>query len=165
MSRIAAIAAVVLVVVVTSIGVASAAYPPAAPSVGVSDSTVTAGASVTVTGDRWQGGSTVTLSFHSTVVRLGSVTTRPDGSFSTSVTIPSNASAGTHAIVASGTASNGRARTVSTAVTVLGDVVTAPGSTAFTGAHLDVWMATALLLFLAGAGLILIGRRRSRSAS
>lgn len=165
MSKISALAALTLAVIVSMIGVAHAAYPPAAPTVGVSDSTVQPGQTITVTGDRWEAGTAVALSFHSAPVPLGTATVRPDGTFSARVTIPSDATAGTHEIIASGTASNGRPRSVSTTVTVLGDVVTAPGSTAFTGAHLQVWMVAALILFVIGMGLVVAARRRTHPSA
>jgi hypothetical protein len=164
MRRIAGIFGLTLALTVATAGVALAAYPPDAPSVGVSDATVRPGDSITVTGERWEGGTSVSLSFHSAVVSLGSVTTASDGSFSTSVTIPSSATPGTHQIVAGGIASSGRSATARTDITVLGGVVTAPGSTAFTGAHLDVWMVAALLLFVLGLGLLVASRRRVRAS-
>jgi LPXTG-motif cell wall-anchored protein len=136
-------------------------YPPKAPSVGVSDATVTAGESVTVSGSGWQAGSSVSLSFHSAPTSLGSANVRADGTFSTGVTIPSSASAGTHLIVASGTASNGRQRSVSTEVTVLA-AAGASGTTAFTGAQVQTWMVAAAVLLAIGIGLVLASRRRSR---
>src|SRR5918911_456536 len=79
-------------------------YPPSAPSVAVSDSTVTPGQSVSVSGSGWEAGTTVSLSFDSAAGSLGSANVRADGTFSMGVTIPASASAGTHLIGAAGNA-------------------------------------------------------------
>jgi hypothetical protein len=134
-------------------------YPPDTVSVGVSDSTVTPGQRITVTGDRWQAGARIDLGFHSTPVHLGSATARADGSFSAGVSIPSNATAGTHSILATGIGADGVRHTASTTIQVLA-VVSAGGSTAFTGAEVQLWMFLAVSLFGLGLGLILVSRRR-----
>lgn len=146
---------------VASGGVAAAQlYPPNGPSVGVSDSTVRPGQQIVVSGDRWQAGTTVALSFHSDPVDLGTASVRADGSFAKTITIPLGATAGTHDIVASGTAASGRQRSVATSVEVLAVVSAGGGSTAFTGAEIQVWMSLALALFGVGLGLLLVTRRR-----
>jgi len=161
------VTAVLATAFVLFVGVPIAAaqqYPPDAPSVSVSDSTVAPGESIVLTGERWQGGASIVLTFHSAAVSLGSVTARPDGSFSTSVTIPSSAAPGAHQILATGTASSGATRTVATDLTVLG-TVTPPGGTAFTGSRLQVWMVAGVVLLFVGLALIVLGRRRSRVSS
>jgi hypothetical protein len=137
-------------------------YPPDAVSVGVSDSTVTPGEAITVTGDRWKAGGTIHLEFHSTPVQLGTAKARADGTFSATVTIPSTATAGTHTILAAGIGADGAQHTARTTIEVLG-VVTAGGSTAFTGAAVRVWMFLAISLFGVGLGLVLVSRRRRTS--
>lgn len=139
----------------------AAPYPLNTPTVGVSDSTVLPGQEITVSGDRWFPGSTVSLSFQSTPVRIGTATVRADGSFSTRVTIPADATPGDHQIVARGRNRHGDPRTVATDVTILG-TVGAGGGSAFTGANVQTWMLLSVGLGLVGGILIVVTRRRSR---
>jgi hypothetical protein len=141
-------------------------YPPNNPTVGVSDGTVTPGQHVVVSGNRWKPGTIVHLSFHSAPVALGTATVGGDGSFATEVVIPATATPGRHDIVVRGRSRSGSARTVRTSVLVLGDTVTASGSTAFTGSSgVQVWMILAGVLAAIGATLIVLTRRRSRGTA
>ncbi len=44
---------------------------------------------------------------------------------------------------------------------VLGDVITPPGGTAFTGVNLAIWLAAIVALVVVGTTLVVLGRRRA----
>jgi hypothetical protein len=46
---------------------------------------------------------------------------------------------------------------------VLGDVVTPPAGTAFTGVNLAIWLVAIVALVVVGATLLVLGRRRAAS--
>jgi hypothetical protein len=78
---------------------------PGKQTISLSKSSVAAGSSVTVTGSNYGPAEVVTISFKDsagTTSSLGTVTTAEDGSFSTSVTIPSTAAAGAGTVSAKG---------------------------------------------------------------
>ncbi len=80
--------------------VASAKFKVLAPPLTVSPSSGPAGTVVSVGGTKFAAGETVTIK-HSTTV-LGTTTATPTGTFSTSVTIPATAAAGTFSLSAVG---------------------------------------------------------------
>ncbi len=47
---------------------------------------------------------------------------------------------------------------------VLGDVVTPPSATAFTGVNLTIWLVAIVALVVVGATLLVLSRRRAASA-
>ena len=71
----------------------------APPAVRLSAPSVTAGASVTITGTGFAPSAGLTVVLHSDPVQLGTVTTTADGAFSSTVTIPANTPPGTHHIL------------------------------------------------------------------
>ena len=77
-------------------------YPPKKPTCRVSDTTISPGDQVTVSGKRWQRGSTVTFTLQPEDINLGSTTVGQNGKFSAVVTIPDNIEPGAHTIVCSG---------------------------------------------------------------
>ena len=139
----------------------STTYAPSSGTATVTDSTVTPGQTVTVSGGGFASGSTVTISLNPGGTALGSDTAGADCSFSAAVTIPTSVLAGSYTIQASGTDPSGNARVLSAAVTV-----GAAGGLPTTGSN------NTEPLTVAGIGLILIGaaavvvvrRRRSQSA-
>jgi LPXTG-motif cell wall-anchored protein len=146
-------------------GPASAAYPPDAPSIGTSSSSIQNGGSTTVMGTGWQAGTTVALTIASTPQSIGTASVRSDGTFSQSVSIPC-LDAGTHTISGSGTGASGAANTASTTVAVTGTCGDpangGTGTLPHTGSNSAGVVTLASGLMLLGAVLVIaINRRRS----
>jgi hypothetical protein len=137
--------------------------PGQRPTCGVSDTTISPGDQVTVSGKRWQRGSTVTFTLQPEDINLGSTTVGQNGKFSAVVTIPDSIQPGPHTIVCSGFDRKGDPFVLAIAVTILG--VVGGGGAAFTGTILNVplWMVLIAALFAAGVVAVAIGRRRRRS--
>jgi hypothetical protein len=137
-------------------------YPPSNATCGVSDTSLGPGDQVTVTGDNWQAGSTVTFTLQPEGINLGSTTVDANGSFSVVLTIPANVQAGAHSIVCSGIDVEGNNVSRGTTVQILGGAV--GGGAAFTGTTLNVplWMVLIAGLFAVGVVLVILGRRRRR---
>jgi hypothetical protein len=172
---------------------ASGLYTVTEPaSVTVSDSTVSAGSTITATLRGFDPGGTVTLELHSQPVALGSVIAGPDGRAILTVTIPNHTEPGWHFLSASGLDAGNDAVTVvasvivspgwapvrpaqpvEPAVTTVATAATVPtAATAATGSQLPYTgfdFAKAGLLgpgaISVGFALILLSRRRRRSAS
>ena len=127
-----------LIAAVAALGLSFAtpafAYGPNAASVTTSTSSIGPGGSFTVSGSNFAPGGSVTIVLHSTPVTLAVTTADPTGSFSVSVTIPSDTVPGAHTIVATDTSGD----SASTDVTVTGTVPVAAASPslAFTGADI-----------------------------
>ena len=77
-------------------------YPPKKPTCQVSDTSISPGDQVTVSGKHWKPGSTVTFTLRPEGINLGSATVGQNGKFSAVVTIPSSVQPGAHTIVCSG---------------------------------------------------------------
>ncbi len=139
-------------------------YPPTRPTCGVSDTTISPGDQVTVSGKHWQPGSTVTFTLRPEGINLGSTTVGQNGKFSAVVTIPSSVEPGPHTIVCSGIDRRGDPVIRATTIQILAGVV-GGGGAAFTGTVLNVplWMVLIAALFAAGVVMVAIGRRRRRS--
>jgi hypothetical protein len=137
--------------------------PGQRPTCGVSDTTISPGDQVTVSGKRWQRGSTVTFTLQPEDINLGSTTVGQNGKFSAVVTIPEGIQPGPHTIVCSGFDRKGDPFVLAIAITILG--VVGGGGAAFTGTILNVplWMVLIAALFAAGVVAVAIGRRRRRS--
>ena len=93
-----------------------AQYDPTGP-VGLSDTTVTGGSDVTVTGSGFAPNSEIQLIIESDPVLLATVTADATGAFSATVTIPPSFS-GDHLIVATGVDPAGSLRVLGTAIVV-----------------------------------------------
>ncbi|ROP72282.1 lamin tail domain-containing protein [Curtobacterium sp. PhB115] len=119
-------------------------------------SSARAGETITVTVGTQYTGDVVKVWLYSTPTLLGTVTVAADGTVR--VTIPADAPAGEHRIVV--TAADG---------TVLGwtpITITASGELAFTGAEgLGAGALVAFLLLAAGAGVLIVRRRRTEAAA
>ncbi|MCW2581652.1 MAG: exported protein of unknown function [Klenkia sp.] len=128
-------------------------------------SSVVAGQTSTVIGSGFLPFSTVQLSLLPGPVDLGTVVADENGAFSLSVTIPASLANGSYSIVATGTAPDGTARNLVTAVTLSGGtaVVTParPAALAVTGFDTAVPLAGGALAVLAGVGMLVGARRRS----
>ena len=130
-------------------------YPPQKATCGVSDTFVLPGQQVTISGDNWKAGSTVTLTLQPDGISLGQGSVGGDGSFSVSVTIPSSVSEGSHSVQCSGVDAKGVARVLGVSVSALG----AGGGvgTAGTGANLSVGLGILLGLLVVGIVTLVAG--------
>jgi LPXTG-motif cell wall-anchored protein len=150
MKRVAALGLVAAILAVAA--PAFAAYPPGGPTAVASDTTVTAGQTITVSGSRWLADSTVRLSFDGTFVKTAAV---DPGHFSTPFTVPSGADAGQHALTVTGSDRSGAPASVTVLLTITGS-----GSLAYTGANVTGWMILIPILLILGLALLFVGRRR-----
>jgi hypothetical protein len=142
-----ALAGSVLLTIFLATHALAQAYPPVAQTIQVSDSTVNPCDTITVTGSKYQPGSTVDVTFDGAVIA-----TAAEGAaetFSVSVTIPCGTAAGTY-VFGAGDAT--------TTITVLaaGGGGGAPGTGANPGA--GILILTALLLI--GVTALVATRRR-----
>jgi len=162
----ASISALMMALLVGLVAVPASAQsnPPEKPTCEVSDSTLGPGDTVTITGDNWQAGSTVTFTLQPEGINIGSATVGADGSFTATVTIPDSVQPGSHSIVCSGIDVEGNNVNRGTTIQVLGGAVGA-GGTAFTGSTVNVplWIVLIVGLFVAGLLLVTMARRRRRS--
>ena len=140
-------------------------YPPKKPTCQVSDTSISPGDEVTVSGKHWQPGSTVTFTLQPEGINLGSTTVGVNGKFSAVVTIPNSVQPGAHTIVCSGTNRRGDPVVRAITVQILGLILGGGGGTASTGSvlNLPLWMVLIVALFVTGVVLVAIGRRRRRS--
>jgi LPXTG-motif cell wall-anchored protein len=146
-------------------GPAWATYPPDGPSVGTPSSDVANGGSTTVSGSGWEPGSTVSLTVQSTPQSLGTTTVADDGTFTKDVVLPC-LDAGTHTITASGTASDGTAKSSTTTITVSGSCTDPGGGTLpHTGSNVASLLTLTAGLCLVGAVLLIVANRRRASAT
>ncbi|MGY1771858.1 hypothetical protein [Blastococcus sp. SYSU D00813] len=125
---------------------------------------VGAGSTVTLSGDGYLPGSTVTLIVYSTPQVLGHTTADVDGHWEVSVVIPAGLVSGAHTLVASGVDAAGNPRFVTLPITVTGGAAGggtgAGGGLAYTGADVAVPAIGGLAALAVGGGLVLAGRRR-----
>jgi hypothetical protein len=157
---------VVLLVGLVPTSASAQPYPPRPrPTCNVSDTTLSPGDQVTVTGKHWRPGSTVRFTLQPEGINLGSTTVGVNGKFSAVLTIPTNIVPGPHTIECSGTSRRGDPVVRAITIQILGGVVGGGGGTAFTGTILNVplWMLLVAALFAAGVAVVAIGRRRRRS--
>lgn len=134
-------------------------YPPQKATCGVSDTSVSPGQQVTVSGDNWKPGSTVKLTLQPDGISLGQGSVGGTGSFSASVTIPSSVSAGSHSVQCSGVDAKGVAQVLGVSFSVLG---AGGGVLAGTGMNLSVGLGILLGLLVVGIVTLVAGRRRAR---
>ncbi|MBW3557406.1 MAG: hypothetical protein KY454_10785 [Actinobacteria bacterium] len=138
-------------------------YPVQESNLQTDKTAVRPGEPITVTGGGFASNSNVTIRFDTAV--LGTTVTRDNGTFTTTVTIPANASPGSHTLTAVGTAPNGATRRLTSTIEVLGVAAARGGTLPRTG------LASTLPLALGGVGLLGIGTlavvaaRRRRSGS
>jgi LPXTG-motif cell wall-anchored protein len=114
-----------------------------------------------VSGQNWRPNFRVVIALKGDGI-LGTAPTNAQGSFSTIVTIPSDAPTGLTQIMCRGQRPNGDPLVLGTTITIA--EAAAGGITAFTGADIQVWMILAIGLLAVGLGLILISRRRRHEA-
>jgi hypothetical protein len=88
---------------------------PAAPTV----QTVHGGSLVTLLGSGFRPASSITITFHSKPYTVGRVTADASGSFAATVTVPTDASPGSHHLVATGMSPSGRLTSLVTPIRVV----------------------------------------------
>jgi hypothetical protein len=122
MSAVAGVVAVLLLVVLAQSGSARnnphAVYGNSGATISVSQSTVTAGGDVEVTGTGFAPHAAVSLTLESHPMHIGRAHANRNGKFRATVTIPSRTPAGVHNIVETGRASDGSTLTAQIAITV-----------------------------------------------
>jgi LPXTG-motif cell wall-anchored protein len=151
MKRVAVLGLVAAILAVAA--PAFAAYPPGGPTAVASDTTVTPGQTITVSGSRWLADSTVRLSFDGTFVKTAAV---HPGQFSTPFTVPSGANYGQHPLTVTGNDRTGAPASLDILLMVVGS----GGSLAFTGANVTGWMVLIPIVVLLGLAFLFVGRRR-----
>ena len=168
----------------------SQGYPPTSGELAISASVVAPGELVTVSGDGFAAGATVTITFESAPVVIGIVQADASGRFTADVRVPLDATPGVHTIRATGAAAGGGTRVLTARVTVAapgpaGAAASPPpagaaadtgpagapspsparrGVVAFTGSNV-VRIATVAVLLVGGGFLLLTasGRRAARN--
>jgi LPXTG-motif cell wall-anchored protein len=150
---------------------ASAAHAQYDPDEGPLDTsgTATPGGSINISGACYAPNADIEISVGGTVVKT--VKADADGRFSTSVTIPANAS-GSVVIKATGLTTDGATCVLSTTVTVSAAGTTARSTTSG-GTRLPVtgtevtpgFVITAVVLLAVGAAMVLIARRRRTTSA
>ena len=131
-------------------------------TVTVSDSTVTPGQSVTTSAKVFEPGSTVTFTFFSAPVELGTAVADAAGVATLTFEVPATATAGTHTIEASGTGADGLPLTVTTTITVAG--AAGAGDLPTTGSSSTVSLTQVALAAVVGGGLLVLVANKRRSA-
>jgi|SoiMethySBSTD1v2_1073268.scaffolds.fasta_scaffold118758_2 LPXTG-motif cell wall-anchored protein len=168
----------IVIAIVTAVGLTAAAavatpagaqqYPPAGNLCTVSDTTVSPGQSITLTCGTYLGGATVTFTFFSAPVDLGSATADGSGVVTAELTIP-QAAAGAHTITATGQSASGPlTNSVSLTVSASGSSgagagagTSGTGGLPRTGDDSSVPLArAAIVLVAAGGALVFLARRR-----
>ncbi len=146
-------------------------YPAGNPTASVSDSSPTAGETVTVSGGNFKPDSGVDVLFDGDKIADGQ--TDGTGQFSFQVTIPSDASLGKHTITVSGVGGDCVSPAdVEIGVTLVvgesggaggggaGGAGSGGGGVAFTGANISLGMILIAVLVIVGAASLIVGRRR-----
>lgn len=144
---------------------------PGKATISVDPTKVEAGAEVTVTGSALEADTEYSLELHSTPVALGPVSSDSNGSFETSVTIPSSTTSGTHTLVL---LLDGDTVATTALDVVAGDAAdggdgtpgendASDGSLATTGFDGAPWViGIVVILILGGTIAVAIGQRRRR---
>jgi hypothetical protein len=136
------------------------AYPAGVgPALSTNTSTTTPGGSLLVTGSNFVPNEGITLTLHSTPVTLATTTASGNGTFSVTVTIPSDTTPGTHTILAAGASGDSS----STTIFVTGAIsppATVTSGLAFTGADIAAVSGVGAIALALGGMLVLTSRRR-----
>jgi LPXTG-motif cell wall-anchored protein len=162
LKKLLGVTALVVLATATLASTASAQdYPPGANSITLSSTSAAPGADVTVTAKTFAAGATVTFTFNSTPIALGTSVADANGVATKTFKVPAGVAAGTHHVEASGLGTNGQILTQSAAITVTGGTsATVPK----TGANSTLPMAEMGVGALALGGLlVLVARRRTKA--
>jgi hypothetical protein len=106
----------------------------------------------------------ITLTLHSTPVVLGTTTASATGTFSTTVTIPSNTTPGAHQIIATGTTGDSAITDITVTGATISTATTTGSGLAFTGADIAIVSAVGAIALGLGGLLVLTARRRRSEA-
>jgi LPXTG-motif cell wall-anchored protein len=136
-------------------------YPIETGTLQADKTQVNPGDAVTITGTGCPAGSTVAITFDDQ--NVGSTQTRADGTFSATVTVPANATAGSHTIAATCVLANGATRRQTVTVTVLG-AATRAGALPRTGTDLVPVLSVGALALIGIGGVAILAARRKRTA-
>ncbi|TKJ23406.1 hypothetical protein [Blastococcus sp. CCUG 61487] len=131
---------------------------------GAQPGAVAPGAKVTVSGEGYAPGSTVSIAVYSTPQVLTTAVAGPDGKFSVEVTVPAGLAKGNHTLVASGVDASGVLRYVNLPITVSDAgvaTVAAEATLAATGADVALPVLGGIVALGLGGGLIVVARRRA----
>ncbi|MCU4187264.1 hypothetical protein K6U06_23075 [Acidiferrimicrobium sp. IK] len=157
-------------------GTAFAAYgPTGGATVTASTTTAAPGQPIALAGSGFAPSESISIVLHSTPVQLATVQATPAGTFSTTVTIPTNTTPGQHEIIATGLTSGvtatfpitivgSSAATAPAAATTSGASSGGGSSLAFTGADIAASVAVGVGALAVG-GLLTLSSRKRRSAS
>lgn len=165
----------VLLVTALAVPAGAQSYPPSDGDLTTSAVEAPKGDTVTIHGTGYAPFTIVTITVYDQdefkVVTLGTVTTDAEGSFSFTARVPSTIKAGDAVLVAQGLASDGvSTRTLSADVTVAaattgGGDDSGTGTLPRTGSNDDQLVRFGALSVLAGAGLVVVARRRRGAAA
>ena len=126
------------------------------PSASLSVSTVPAGDQVTITGDGFASGESITAVLHSKPVPLGTLVADGSGAFTRTFTIPADTTPGAHSLVLTGQSSG----SVSLALTVTAPAAAPESDLASTGATIGELLLLASTIL--GSAVIIVALRRGR---
>ncbi len=137
--------------------------PSASGEISLSDVTVAAGGTVTVSGEGFDAGTELVIELRSTPVKIGTVTVKENGTFSATVTIPKDTAVGSHtiAVIEPGGGEATASLTVTAAGGNGGNGNGNGNGLATTGADSAPYIALAVLLLVLGLGLVVARRRRA----
>ena len=138
-------------------------YTTQTGNLGVSDPTPNAGQTITATGSGYGSNASVTITMESQPVTLKTTTANASGQLSTTITIPSNTTPGTHTLRATGRSSDGGTLVLSASI-----VVSAAGQTGElvrTGPGSAVGLTGIGFLLAASGGLVAAVKSRRKSGA
>lgn len=135
-------------------------YPAEAATLQTNRTEARPGESITITGTGCPAGGNVTITFDNQPA--GSTTANANGGFSASVTVPSNASVGSHTITATCVLGNGTTRRQTATVSVLG--AAQAGMLPRTGTGLTTPLAASAALLIGAGSVAVVATRRRRTA-
>ena len=139
----------------------TAQYPAEAGNLQTTRTQARPGEDITITGTGCPAGGTVTITFDNQAA--GSTTANANGGFSASVTVPANASPGSHTITATCVLGNGTTRRQTATVSVLGAAAQA-GTLPRTGTGLTTPLAASAVLLIGAGSVAVVATRRRRTA-
>lgn len=154
---------VVLAGAVLGLGLAASpayAYPVEVAPLPAPTGSLTPGGTITLGGGGFEAGATVTITVQSAVIVLGADTADGQGVFSASVTLPTNLSAGTHTLRASGAAAGGGVLVLTRTFTVSGSDSSGGDELPTTGYPTGLLATASGSVLLVGLGVAGIGIRR-----
>jgi hypothetical protein len=140
-------------------------YPPAANFIALSDTTLVPGQTFTITAGVFLPGSTVTATFLSDPVNLGSAVADAVGTASLQATVPSDATLGAHTVQVDGESADGPL-SLSASVTIVaagGGAGAGGGGLARTGDDSSIPLARVAAVLVAGGGALVFAARRRRN--